>query len=65
MFLAREGFKVDVYERRPEPKEDAVDAGRAYIIILIQRGQAALKEVHEGWFGGTRCAVAQPCTPTR
>jgi flavin-dependent dehydrogenase len=46
MFLARQGFAVDVYERRPEPKEDAVDTGRAYIIILIPRGQAALKEVN-------------------
>jgi 2-polyprenyl-6-methoxyphenol hydroxylase-like FAD-dependent oxidoreductase len=45
MFLARQGFTVDVYERRPEPKQDAVDTGRAYIIILIPRGQAALKEV--------------------
>jgi 2-polyprenyl-6-methoxyphenol hydroxylase-like FAD-dependent oxidoreductase len=45
MFLARQGFAVDVYERRPEPKQDAVDTGRAYIIILIPRGQAALKEV--------------------
>jgi threonine dehydrogenase-like Zn-dependent dehydrogenase len=46
MFLARQGFSVDVFERRPEPKADAVDTGRAYIIILIPRGQAALKEVN-------------------
>lgn len=45
MFLARQGFSVDVFERRPEPKQDAVDTGRAYIIILIPRGQAALKEL--------------------
>ncbi|KAG2449076.1 hypothetical protein HYH02_005825 [Chlamydomonas schloesseri] len=45
MFLARQGFQVEVYERRPEPKNDAVDTGRAYIIILIPRGQAALKEL--------------------
>eukprot|EP00882_Tetradesmus_deserticola_P018045 GHRQ01019362.1.p1 GENE.GHRQ01019362.1~~GHRQ01019362.1.p1 ORF type:complete len:224 (+),score=55.99 GHRQ01019362.1:113-784(+) len=45
MFLARQGFAVDVHERRPEPKADAVDTGRAYIIILIPRGQAALQEL--------------------
>ncbi|KXZ44087.1 hypothetical protein GPECTOR_74g701 [Gonium pectorale] len=45
MFLARQGFRVEVYERRPEPKNDPVDTGRAYIIILIPRGQAALKEL--------------------
>lgn len=45
MFLARQGFSVDVYERRPEPCHDAVDTGRAYIIIVIPRGQAALQEL--------------------
>lgn len=34
-----QGFSVDVFERRPEPKDDSVDLGRAYIIILIPRGQ--------------------------
>eukprot|EP00879_Flechtneria_rotunda_P010233 GHRR01010699.1.p1 GENE.GHRR01010699.1~~GHRR01010699.1.p1 ORF type:complete len:574 (+),score=201.61 GHRR01010699.1:88-1722(+) len=45
MYLARQGFTVDVYERRPEPKSDAVDTGRAYIIILNPRGQGALEEL--------------------
>jgi len=45
MFLARQGFQVEVHERRPEPKNDPVDTGRAYIIILIPRGQAALKDL--------------------
>ncbi|KAG2495591.1 hypothetical protein HYH03_006191 [Edaphochlamys debaryana] len=45
MFLAKQGFRVEVFERRPEPKLDPVDTGRAYIIILIPRGQAALKEL--------------------
>lgn len=36
---------VQVFERRPEPKSDSVDTGRAYIIIVIPRGQAALQEV--------------------
>eukprot|EP00955_Chlamydomonas_euryale_P073839 361865-Chlamydomonas_euryale.AAC.4 len=46
MYLAREGFEVDVYEKRAEPaKEGGVDNGRAYIIILIPRGKAALEEL--------------------
>jgi hypothetical protein len=40
---------MQVYERRPEPRNDAVDTGRAYIIIVIPRGQAALKEVSGSW----------------
>eukprot|EP00878_Enallax_costatus_P016055 GHUV01016834.1.p1 GENE.GHUV01016834.1~~GHUV01016834.1.p1 ORF type:complete len:473 (+),score=145.50 GHUV01016834.1:831-2249(+) len=45
MYLARQGFTVDVFERRPEPQDDPVDRGRAYIIIIIPRGQAALREL--------------------
>jgi kynurenine 3-monooxygenase len=45
MYLARRGFKVDVFEKRSEPVEDKVDTGRAYIIILIPRGKAALEEL--------------------
>jgi kynurenine 3-monooxygenase len=36
---------TQVYEKRPEPNSDLVDTGRAYIIILIPRGRAALEEV--------------------
>eukprot|EP00798_Chlamydomonas_sp_ICE-L_P016017 gene16017-22155_t len=45
MYLADQGFTVDVYERRPEPRGDGVDTGRAYIIILIPRGQASLEQL--------------------
>ena len=45
MYLAREGFSVDVFERRDQPEADRVDNGRAYIIILVPRGKAALEEV--------------------
>lgn len=38
-------YCYQVYERRPEPCHDSVDTGRAYIIIVIPRGQAALQEV--------------------
>lgn len=45
MYLARAGWTVDVHERRPEPAADKVDNGRAYIIILVPRGKAALEEL--------------------
>ncbi|KAL6759374.1 monooxygenase [Haematococcus lacustris] len=45
MMLAKNGFEVEVYERRPEPQLDAVATGRAYIILLIPRGQAALQRL--------------------
>lgn len=38
-------FGPQVYEKRPEPQADLIDNGRAYIIILIPRGKAALEEV--------------------
>ncbi|KAF5842142.1 hypothetical protein DUNSADRAFT_9101 [Dunaliella salina] len=45
MVLARQGFTVDVFEKRPEPAADVVDTGRAYIIALIPRGQATLERL--------------------
>ncbi|MEW5313392.1 MAG: hypothetical protein WDW38_004963 [Sanguina aurantia] len=45
MFLAKQGFMVEVFEKRPDPEDDPVDPGRAYIIILIPRGQSALEEL--------------------
>lgn len=45
MYLARRGFTVEVHEKRAEPDADKVDTGRAYIIILIPRGKAALEEL--------------------
>lgn len=38
-------LSVQVFEKRPDPEDDPVDPGRAYIIILIPRGQSALEEV--------------------
>ena len=33
-----------MYERRQAPEADKIDNGRAYIIILVPRGKAALEE---------------------
>jgi ubiquitin carboxyl-terminal hydrolase 48 len=45
MMLAAQGFTVDVYDRRPEPRDDAVDVGRAYVIIAIPRGRKVLDDL--------------------
>ena len=38
ILLAKRGYKVDVYERRPQPKQDPIDLKRTYIIALSERG---------------------------
>ena len=38
ILLARRGYKVDVYERRPQPKQDPIDLKRTYISALSERG---------------------------
>ncbi|KAL3130784.1 hypothetical protein ABBQ38_000126 [Trebouxia sp. C0009 RCD-2024] len=38
ILLAKRGYKVDVYERRPQSKQDPVDLKRTYIIALSERG---------------------------
>jgi kynurenine 3-monooxygenase len=45
MMLAAQGFRVDVYDKRPEPRDDAVDGGRAYVIIAIPRGRKVLDDL--------------------
>jgi 2-polyprenyl-6-methoxyphenol hydroxylase-like FAD-dependent oxidoreductase len=45
ILLARQGFSVCVFDKRPEPRDDAVDAGRAYVIIAIPRGRKVLDEL--------------------
>ncbi|KAK9819578.1 hypothetical protein WJX81_004976 [Elliptochloris bilobata] len=43
IYLARRGFSVDVYERRPEPVRDQIDKRRSYIIALTERGMHAIE----------------------
>lgn len=38
ILLAKRGYRVDVYERRPQPKQDPIDLKRTYIIALSERG---------------------------
>lgn len=45
VYLAKRGFKVDVYERRPDMRKVKISAGRSINLALSVRGIHALKEV--------------------
>ena len=45
VYLARLGFAVTVFERRPDLREVDISAGRSINLILANRGIAALNEV--------------------
>lgn len=44
-YLGKAGFKVTVYERRPDPRIHGFVGGRSINLALAQRGITALKEV--------------------
>jgi len=43
ILLARRGFRVDVYERRPDPRVALIDGGRSINMALAARGIRGLK----------------------
>jgi len=45
IYLAKEGFQVKVYEKRPDPRIADLDAGRSINLALSHRGIKALKEI--------------------
>lgn len=45
IFLARRGFKVEVYERRPDMRKVKMSAGKSINLALSTRGIHALKQV--------------------
>jgi kynurenine 3-monooxygenase len=45
IYLAKKGFKVDVYERRPDMRKHDIGGGRSINLALSTRGIYALKEV--------------------
>ncbi|MGB3467327.1 MAG: FAD-dependent monooxygenase, partial [Cyclobacteriaceae bacterium] len=45
IYLAQEGFQVTVYEKRPDPREEDLDAGRSINLALSRRGIKALRDV--------------------
>lgn len=45
MFLARNGYQVDVFESKGEPQSTNINSHRAYMIALTDRGLAALEDL--------------------
>src|SRR6185437_1764174 len=43
VLLARRGFSVDLYDRRPDPRQAASERGRSINLALAARGIAALE----------------------
>lgn len=44
-YLAKEGYSVDLLERRPDPRLNDIDSGRSINLALSRRGIAALEEI--------------------
>jgi len=45
IYLARRGFRVEIYERRPDMRKTKISAGRSINLALSVRGIHALKDV--------------------
>lgn len=45
IYLARRGFQVDIYERRPDMRKVAISAGKSINLALSTRGIHALEQV--------------------
>lgn len=44
-YLGRRGYRVDVYERRPDPRSAEVERGRSINLALSERGLDALRRI--------------------
>lgn len=45
IFLAKRGYRVSIFERRPDMREQSISAGRSINLALSHRGIKALEEV--------------------
>lgn len=45
IFLARRGFNVELFERRPDMRKEAISAGRSINLAVSTRGLKALRQV--------------------
>lgn len=45
IYLARRGYKVNIYERRPDMRKEKISAGRSINLALSDRGLLALEKV--------------------
>ncbi|MCL4105869.1 UNVERIFIED_CONTAM: hypothetical protein GTU68_012507 [Idotea baltica] len=59
LYLARRGFKVEVYERRPDMRQANISAGRSINLAISARGLHAMEEV------GLEDEVRTMCIPMR
>ncbi len=59
LYLAKKGFLVDVYERRPDLRAADISSGRSINLAISARGLNAMKEV------GLDNEVAEMCIPMR
>ncbi len=57
LFMAKRGYKVDVYERRPDMRKLNLGGGRSINLALSDRGLKALKAV------GLQSAISQMAIP--
>lgn len=48
ILLARRGYRVRLYDRRPDPRHHAAERGRSVSLVLSARGWRALAEVGLG-----------------
>lgn len=58
-YLGRRGFKVEVYERRPDPRSTDLYVGKSINLAISVRGLHAMKDV------GLEDAVKEMCIPMR
>ncbi len=59
VYLARRGFRVELFERGPDPRHDELPGGRSINLALAERGIHALEQV------GLHRAVAKYALPMR
>lgn len=45
IYLSKRGYKVNIYERRPDMRKTTISAGRSINLALSDRGIRALEEV--------------------
>ncbi|MFA5508496.1 MAG: FAD-dependent monooxygenase, partial [Vulcanimicrobiota bacterium] len=45
IFLARKGYAVELYERRPDPREAGAAGGRSINLVITSRGLEAVRKV--------------------
>ena len=66
-YLGRRGYRVDVYERRPDPRSATAERGRSINLALSERGLDApiLGEMHAILFEGKPPAKALAALMTR